>query len=119
MLASFIASSGVAPVTFNAIISEVAEDWPNYMAADGFRHSPIFHLDSRVGDGWTADAENIAANHENEGKLLKGKEPHDENPWATWNNCLPTPAEPPVSPSPIPVPLLAAGGHRIKQTNHA
>ncbi|MCT9625611.1 S-layer homology domain-containing protein [Pseudarthrobacter equi] len=64
------ASLGVPPVTFNATISEVAEDWSDNMAATGFRHNPGYWTDPRVTDRWTHAAEIIAANSDEEGEAL-------------------------------------------------
>jgi uncharacterized protein YkwD len=67
---AYRASLGVAPVTFNATITEVAEDWSDEMAASGFRHNPDFYTDPRVTNRWTHAAEIIAANSDADSEIL-------------------------------------------------
>jgi uncharacterized protein YkwD len=58
---AFRASKSLQPVTFNATVSEMAEDWSDHMASSGtFEHNPGFHTDPRVADRWTYAAEIIA-----------------------------------------------------------
>ena len=58
---AFRASKSLQAVTFNATVSEMAEDWSDYMASSGnFEHNPNFHSDPRVAGRWTAAAEIIA-----------------------------------------------------------
>jgi uncharacterized protein YkwD len=58
---AFRATKGLKAVTFNATVSEMAEDWSETMATSGtFAHNPSFHTDSRVAGRWTMAAEIIA-----------------------------------------------------------
>lgn len=75
----FRASLGVAPVTFNATISELAEDWSDNMAVNGFRHNPNFYTDARVVDRWSAAGEIIAYNGESTGESLMVQWIHSES----------------------------------------
>jgi uncharacterized protein YkwD len=58
---AFRASKSLQAVTFNATVSEMSEDWSDYMASSGnFDHNPGFHTDPRVADRWSYAAEIIA-----------------------------------------------------------
>jgi uncharacterized protein YkwD len=58
---AFRASKNLQAVTFNATVSEMSEDWSDYMASSGnFDHNPGFHTDPRVANRWSYAAEIIA-----------------------------------------------------------
>jgi uncharacterized protein YkwD len=67
----FRASKGVPAFTFNATVSEMAEDWSDHMAGTGdFSHNPSFYSDARVAGRWTTAGEIIAARGDSSGSAL-------------------------------------------------
>jgi uncharacterized protein YkwD len=68
---TFRATKGLKPVTFNATLSEMSEDWSDTMASSGeFYHNPSYHLDGRVKDRVAAAGEIIAARSDTWGQGL-------------------------------------------------
>ncbi|MHA7274476.1 CAP domain-containing protein [Arthrobacter sp. TMT4-20] len=67
----FRANKGLEPVTFNVTVSEVAEDWSDYMATNqAFFHNPDYAYDPRVDGRWVRAAEIIAARWDTSGQGL-------------------------------------------------
>ncbi|CAN7492768.1 S-layer homology domain-containing protein [Arthrobacter sp. LjRoot14] len=68
---TFRATKGLQAVTFNATVSEMAEDWSDYMASSGnFEHNPGYYTDPRVEGRWTYAAEIIAGRPDHSGAGL-------------------------------------------------
>jgi len=68
---AFRASKSLQPVTFNATVSEMAEDWSDHMASSGtFEHNPNFYSDPRVANRWTMAGEIIAGRPDSSGAGL-------------------------------------------------
>ncbi|WP_104117246.1 CAP domain-containing protein [Arthrobacter sp. B1805] len=58
---AYRASKGLPALAYDARLSRVAQDWSNTMATTGeFKHNPNYS--AQIPSGWSAAAENIAAN---------------------------------------------------------